>query len=103
MKDQGKRINLLKLDVEGFEFRVLEQIINSHMVRDIDQLIVEMHPDDGKERNNRDMTSILKILKELQYQGFYIANYSPNLIMGRYFNSLQYYPYFDITLARQGK
>ena len=103
MKDQGKRIQVLKLDVEGFEFRVLAQILQSPIVDFIDQFIVEIHPDDGNERNEHDMESIIKTLKGLQSQGFYIVHYSPNIIMGRHFYPLQYYPYFDVTLARQGK
>ena len=67
----------------------------------IDQIIVEIHPNNGIERDENGMISMINTLRTLHSLGFHIVDYSPNLTMGRYFEFLQYYPYFDITLVRQ--
>ena len=100
MNDTGTTINVLKLDVEGFEFRVLPEILDSRVIDRIDQIVLEIHSDGAQERGLEDIKVFLQVVDKLKHEfGFSIVNYDPNLTMGRF--SRQYYPNFDITLLRQ--
>lgn len=99
MKDRGKNISILKLDIEGYEFSVLPQVIDSHIIDFIDQIIVEVHSDKHSERSLEDMQILIQSIDILKSSGFSIVNYDPNFTMGRF--PRQYYPNFDITLIKQ--
>ena len=100
MNDTERSINVLKLDVEGYEFRVLPEIIDSKIIDLIDQIVLEVHSDGAQERGLEDIKLFLQIIYNLKHEfGFSIVNYDPNLTMGRF--SRQYYPNLDITLLRQ--
>ena len=100
MNDTGSSINVLKLDVEGYEFRVLSEIIDSNIVDLIDQVVLEVHSDGSQERGLEDIKLFLQGVHNLKHEfGFSIVNYDPNLTMGIF--SRQYYPNFDITFLRQ--
>ena len=101
MGDRGKKITILKLDVEGYEFKIIPQILRGNILDAIDQMILEIHSNDQEERNLEDMTSMLGNLQKLYSKGRRIINYDPNLTIERMFsNSQNYYPNFDITLIR---
>ena len=55
-------ISILKLDVEGYEFQVLPQLLQGSMFNLIYQTIVEIHSDDKNQRTDEDMNSMLKIM-----------------------------------------
>ena len=100
MNDTGRSITVLKLDVEGYEFRVLPEIIDSKIVDLLDQIVLEVHSDGAQERGLEDIKLFLQVIYNLKHEfGFSIVNYDPNFTMGRF--SRQYYPNFDITLLRQ--
>ena len=100
MNDTGRTINVLKLDVEGYEFRVIPEIIDSSMIDVIDQVVLEVHSDGSQERGPEDIKLFLQVIDNLKHEfGFSIINYDPNLTMGRF--PRQYYPNFDITLLMQ--
>ena len=91
-------IIILKLDIEGFEFRVLPSIIESDMIDNIHQLTLEVNGIQKLE----DMKSLLDVWKILQSNGFRIINYSPNLPLERYYShSDKNYLSFGITLIKQ--
>ena len=91
-------IIILKLDIEGFEFRVLPSIIESDMIDNIHQLTLEVNGIQKLE----DMKSLLDVWKILQSKGFRIVNHSPNLTLERYYSpSNKNYLNFDITLIKQ--
>ena len=99
MNDTGITINVLKLDVEGYEFRVLPEMIDSRVIKIIDQIVLEIHSDGAQERGIEDIRTFLQVIDKLKHEfGFSSANYDPNLTMGRFLR--QYYPNFDITLLR---
>ena len=98
MNDTGKMISILKLDIEGFEFRVLPTILENDMIDNINQLTLEVNGTQKLE----DMKSLLDVWKILQSKGFRIVNYSPNLTLERYYSpSNKNYLNFDITLIKQ--
>ena len=98
MNDTGKTISLLKLDIEGFEFRVLSYILENDMIDNIQQLTLEVHGTNMQ----KDMKSLLDVWKILQSKGFRIVHYSPNLALERYYSpSNKNYLNFDITLIKQ--
>lgn len=99
MDDKGKNLNVLKLDIEGYEFSVLPKLIDSYLIDSIDQIIVEIHSNEGSERSYEDLNLLLRSVDTLKSIGFFIINYDPNLTMGRF--SKPYYFNFDITLMRQ--
>ena len=97
MNDTGKMISILKLDIEGFEFRVLPTILENDMIDNINQLTLEIHGTQKLE----DMKSLLDVWKILQSKGFRIVNYSPNLTLERYYSlSSKNFLNFDITLIK---
>ena len=100
LNDEGKMISILKLDVEGYEFQVLPQLLQGSMFNLIYQTIVEIHSDDKNQRTDEDMTTMLKNLEALHGIGNRIIDYNPNFTMGRLFSSSQYYTNFDITLHK---
>jgi len=99
--DLEKTIYILKLDVEGYEFQVLPQILERKVMNYIDQIIVEVHSNDHQDRSLEDMSSILKVITTMHSKGFSIVSYDPNLTIGSLFSSAQkYYSNFDITLSK---
>ena len=101
MDDTGKKISILKLDVEGFEFKIIPQILKDGILDVIDQMILEIHSDGQQERNLEDMTSMLINLQSLYLKGRRIMNYDPNLTIERMFsNSQNYFSNFDITVIK---
>lgn len=40
---QGRRVNLLKMDVEGIECSILKKMIETDLILEVDQLFCEMH------------------------------------------------------------
>ena len=102
MDDRGKSITILKLDVEGFEFKIIPHMLNDGMFNVIDQIILEVHSDyQQKDRSSEDMISMLNNLQNLYAKERRIVNYAPNLYIERKFSiSQKYYTNFDITLIR---
>ena len=45
MKDQDAEISLLKIDVEGMEYRILNRLIESNAYKKINLIKVELHAD----------------------------------------------------------
>ena len=45
IKDLGKRIRVVKLDVEGVEYKILRRMIELDIVGSIDHIFVETHED----------------------------------------------------------
>ena len=105
MSDTGKEMSILKLDIEGYEFRVLPYILNNDMIDDIKQLTLEVHGDnlwDYTEPMIKDMKTLLDVWKIMQSKGFRIVNYSPNLAIERWYSrARKNYRNFDITFIKQ--
>ena len=101
MDDRGKKITILKLDVEGYEFKIIPQILRGNIIDQIDQMVLEIHSNDQEERNLDDMRSMLSNLQNFVSKGRRIINYHPNLTIERMFsNSQSYYSNFDITVIK---
>ena len=104
MNDKGKRISILKLDVEGFEFRVLPSIVESGILDSIHQITLEMHAEVTQiPQSLEDIKSILDCWKIMQSKGFRIVDYSPNLTLERSWKLSNYgrnYRNFDITFIK---
>ena len=80
MNDTRKDMSILKLDIEGLEFRVLPYILRNDMIDDIKQLTLEVHGDnlwDDTKPMLKDMKTLLDVWKIMQSKGFGIVNYSP--------------------------
>ena len=99
MNEGGKNSSILKLGIEGYEFSVLPQVIDSDIIDFIEQIVVEVHSDKHGERSLEDMQILIHGDDILRSSGFSIVNYDPNFTMGRF--PRQYYPNFDITLIKQ--
>jgi hypothetical protein len=107
MDDTGSKITILKLDVEGFEFKIIPQILKDGMFNIIDQIVFEVHSDYQndldyeKDRSLEDMVSMLNNLQTFYVKGRRIVNYAPNLYIERKLSTSQkYYTNFDVTLMR---
>jgi FkbM family methyltransferase len=62
-----ERVDLLKLDIEGAEFEVLEHLLNTGSSARVNHTAVEFHP------TRRSMPQMIRILGRLQESGFDIA------------------------------
>jgi FkbM family methyltransferase len=62
-----ERVDLLKLDIEGAEFEVLEHLLNTGSIDRVNHTAVEFHP------TRRSMPQMIRILGRLQDAGFDIA------------------------------
>ena len=101
MGDRGSKITILKLDVEGSEFKVIPHLLRSNIFDLINQMNLEMHASFDIERNLEDMASMLKNFQKLYSKRRKIINYDPNLTIERMFSSSQnYYTNFDITVIK---
>ena len=101
MNDTGTKMTVLKLDVEGYEFRVLPNIISSHMIDFIEQMIIEIHSNGNNERSILDMNSIIQVVDKLELNGFTFVDYGPNLSRGRFLSTpTPYYSNFDVTFVK---
>ena len=101
MNDTGNEINLLKLDIEGFEFKVIENLIENDLIDIMNQITVEIHAARSIYLSKTDMESMLKSWKTMHSKGFQLVNYSPNWTMEReYSPNQQNYRNFDVTLIK---
>ena len=104
MNDTGKEMSVLKLDIEGFEFRVLKNILDNDMIDNIKQFNLEVHSISSFDDKQilEDMKIMLEVWKILQAKGFRIVDYSPNLTIERWYTrrTNKYFRYFDITLIK---
>ena len=103
-KDTEEKINILKLDIEGEEFRTIPNLIDSNILDNIQQLNVEVHAHshlDITPRSMDEMASMLENWKQMQSRGYRIVNYNPNLTMEKYHSpGEKYYQFFDVTLVK---
>ena len=101
LRDDENTISILKLDVEGYEFQIIPQLLQGSMLESIRQIIVEVHSDDQNERNSEDMKSMINQLDTLHRLGYRVISYDPNFTMGRLFSGTdQYYPNFDLSFHK---
>lgn len=73
IKHQIKRIDILKIDIEGSEFEIINSIIDNRKI--INQLAIEFHPRFFKDGMKK-LSNSLKLLNE---NGFHIFNYTLSL------------------------
>jgi len=72
MKEMGhSHIDILKLDIEGHEFKLCEDILNSNI--SIGQILIETHQKLFKDGRKK-IKNLMKILNERGYRIFYIRN-----------------------------
>merc|ERR1712154_19953 len=81
LRDDEKTISILKLDVEGYEFQIIPQLLQGSTLDSIRQIIVEVHSDDQNERNQVDMKSMISNLDALHTKGYRVISYDPNYTM----------------------
>ena len=100
LKDDENVISVLKLDVEGYEFKILPQLLQGTLLNQIRQIVAEIHSDDQTERKIEDMKSMLRNLHILHRKEYRVLSYNPNFVMGRLISSDQYYTNFDVSLHK---
>lgn len=77
---RGKQIDtidIVKMDIEGSEFGVLHDMINSEVIDKVGQICVEVHPrffEDGQERLD-------SLVNEMNQKDFYIVYTSPDKLV----------------------
>ena len=99
--DDEKTISILKLDVEGYEFKIIPQLLQGSMLDSIRQIIIEVHSDDQNERIHAEMKSMMSNLDALHTKGYRVISYDPNFTIGRLFStSDQYYSNFDVSIKK---
>lgn len=63
-------INLLKIDIEGAEYAVFENITSEYLKQNVDEMILEFH-----HNNNNEMESIVQKLKDAGFT-YYVYDYT---------------------------
>lgn len=71
IKNNHKKIDLLKMDIEGSEYDVIDSILNEKI--EIDQILVEFHPHLVQNGKNKTKSSIFK-LESFGYKCFARSN-----------------------------
>ncbi|PVD23466.1 hypothetical protein C0Q70_16738 [Pomacea canaliculata] len=73
------KINILKMDIEHDEYKALPNIIASDELKDVDQLLFEIHynPSDVQ-KAIIEMARGLELLRDLRNLGFYVFHFHPN-------------------------
>ncbi|PVD23467.1 hypothetical protein C0Q70_16739 [Pomacea canaliculata] len=74
------KINILKMDIELDEFKALPNIIASDELKDVDQLLFEIHYNSADEQAKiiDFMARGLELLRDLRNLGFYVFHSHPN-------------------------
>lgn len=105
-------VDLLKIDIEGYEWRVLKQILNApdatDLLKDVRQILLEIHLDfflkqDDVMDKYENMLDTLQVLRQLEDFGFVLAAYDLNETRQQYFafNGLQIAVFRELTLVRR--
>ena len=82
MGDTGKKISILKVDIEGHEFKSAPQWLESDILATIDQIHLEVHVYKDLENDlDQDGENFLFAIWDMfSWHGFKIIHYEPNLI-----------------------
>ena len=78
LKHTKQTIDILKMDIEGYEYEVLKQAIKDGAFKQIDQLLVEVHVNPG----HVTPMQIHEIFSSLYNEDFEIFHKEPNLNTG---------------------
>ena len=107
MGDEGKRISLMKVDIEAMEFNAILDWVDSGMLSIIDQIHIELHTSHrlvGRDKNIMVAlsTGLIQHLDLFDRMfGLKLIHYNPNLFIGKKWDLEQtYYSMFDITLYK---
>ena len=109
MGDDGKKISILKVDVEGMEIPLIRNWINDGLTSSIDQIMIEIHSGKGVIKKSEvvdTLTELMEDLRELYQLGFRSISYEANLFVGKDhdYDKNTYYNMFDIVLYKiEGK
>lgn len=106
--DGGRKVSILKLDVEGYEIRTLPQMLQSGILKDINQIHMEVHSDElyttWNDIRQHNMSKLFDAVKELilhDQNGFRLMHYEPNLLVERRRSkNHQRFSYFDVVLYK---
>ena len=67
-----KKINLLKLNVEGAEYKILLRLIEKKKLKNIDSYLIQFHPVEGSQK---DIKKIRSIFLQQGFKNFFNYNY----------------------------
>ncbi|XP_068229292.1 probable methyltransferase-like protein 24 [Palaemon carinicauda] len=106
------KVDILKIDIEGAEWRVLRQIVNSQKAKEllkyIKHILLEIHLEFLTQKVDlatlyEEAVSVLEIFKSLERLGFYLAAYELNETQPRnfLFGDLHIPVYREVTLIRR--
>ncbi|XP_042860801.1 uncharacterized protein LOC122246342 [Penaeus japonicus] len=106
------RVDLLKMDIEGYEWRVLKQVLSSpnatSLLKDVRQILLEIHLDfllkaDGVATIYENVLDTLQILRQLEDFGFVLAAFDLNETRQQYFvfNGYEIAVFRELTLVRR--
>lgn len=106
------RVNILKIDIEGVEWRMFEQILSSpqsvRLLKHVQQILLEIHLDFLNHQTDIDavidgVDKTLKVLYQLRHHGFRLAAYDANITVQNYFvfQETRLPLYSELTLIRR--
>lgn len=105
MGDEGKRISLLKIDVESSEFECFSDWLDNGLFNHIDQLHIEVHSSYqflGEENQVPTARFMIQLLDQLVNKyNFRLFSYSPNLYNERMYDLFgKFYSQFDVAFKK---
>jgi hypothetical protein len=104
--DADKPISYLKVDVEGSELDSIPQWLTSDVLRNVQQIGIELHTGPIHLKDSQLEEKFGNLLKSLQVMhdkyGFRMVSYNTNGCVGKAQDKLEgrYYTYFDIVLYK---
>jgi hypothetical protein len=106
--DENRTITYLKMDVEGAELQSLGQILKSGVLKNTQQIGIEMHTGSYTVRTNsirKVLKAIIKAFKAMYDQlGFRLIAYNPNGCVGKTLDPEKlYYNYHDLLFYKNIK
>jgi FkbM family methyltransferase len=89
-----KRISLLKLDIEGSEFEVMEDLAKSKRLKIIDRLVIEVH---HNKKGSKSLARLLEILEKNDFQYYIDSSLTPlehhqDMLVIAYTNRIRMHP-----------
>ena len=73
-------IDVLKMDIEGMEWEVIPNLLQTGLLRDVKQFSVELHIG----RKPAELLNFLKLLRSMHEAGFRIFNTHRNIYCGKH-------------------
>lgn len=104
MKDLGKTISYLKVDIEGSELNTFPEWISSGVLDHVSQIGIEIHTSQtqiGFVRMKKSLVGLIQVIRDLNKLGFRLISSTNNGCMGKDIDySRKYYTLMEVVFYK---